>query len=59
MKSWDFFFAISEIWHFLATMIRGGKTFYAPWCTGQHNEALKYVLHCAATVISGLHVRLV
>ena len=42
-----------------ATMIRGGKTFYAPWCTGQHNEALKYVLHYAVTVLPGLHVRLV
>ena len=42
-----------------ATMIRGGKTFYAPWCTGRHIGAPEYVLHYAATTLPGLRIRLV
>lgn len=42
-----------------ATMIRGGKIFYAPWCTDQHFIAFRYVLHRANTILSCLRVRLV
>lgn len=42
-----------------ATMIRGGKTFYAPWCACRHIGAPEYVLHYATTILPGLRVRLV
>ncbi len=42
-----------------ATMIRGGKTFYAPWCTGRRIGAPEYVRRYATTVLPGLRVRLV
>ena len=42
-----------------ATMIRGGKTFYAPWCTGRRIMTPDYVCHYATIISPSLRVRLV
>ena len=42
-----------------ATMIRGGKTFYAPWYMGRHIVTPEYVRRYATTILPGLRVRLV
>ena len=40
-----------------ATMVRGGKTFYAPWYMGSYVVTLEYVCGYATTILPGLRVR--
>lgn len=42
-----------------ATVIRGDKLFYAPWCLEKNGVSPKYVLNCASTPVTCLRMSLV
>lgn len=39
-----------------ATVTRGDKVFYAPWCLEQDGVNPKYVLHCPSTIFTSLRI---